>query len=231
MARALLLACACILATGRAWGFEEAASANRNLAAIIVQLETGDWNARIHAVHELEYMQSEGLPGLALATEDGDWQVRMTAVHAIGPRGVEGAPILTRLLKHEPCPVVRLMTLHNLGSLGPEGEEAKAMGWISEASNKEIACLDQPGPGRASWARGGRRSRTAAAATAAKPVRRPRRGQAPAPVFDVEEPSEEVVTRDPIPQARPAATVKPARPKEDLPSPTKFQRHIELDAM
>lgn len=229
MARAHLIACACILASGRAWGFDEPAVADRNLAAIIVQLETGNWNARIHAVHELEYMQSEGLRGLALATDDGDWQVRMTAVHAIGPRGVEGAPILKKLLRYEPCPVVRLMTLHNLGSLGPEGEEAKTLGWISDASNKDIACRDQPGPGRASWTRGGRHIGTAAAAAAL--VRRARRAPAQAPASDVEEPGDEVVTRDPVPSARTAAPAKPSSPKENLPAPTKFQRHIELDAL
>lgn len=210
------------------WGFEEAAVANRNLAAIIVQLETGDWNARIHAVHELEYMQSDGLPGLALATQDGDWQVRMTAVHAIGPNGLEGAPILNKLLQFEPCPVVRLMTLHNLGSLGPEGEEAKAMGWIFDADNKALNCRDQAGPGRAPWARGKQEAIKAAAAPPIEPSRRARRGHAPAAVSS-EESHSVVVTRDPVlPAAVPA---KPARHQEDLPAPTKFQRHTELDAL
>jgi hypothetical protein len=212
------------MAAARAWGFDEAAIADRNLPAILVQLETGDWNARIHAVHELDYMQEEGLPGLALATDDGDWQVRMTAVHALGARGTDGAPILKRLLKHEPCPVVRLMTLHSLGSLGPEGEEAKAMGWISDASHKDIECLDQPGPGRAPWARAKQGPKKAAAAPPAKP--------APALAPAAVEPDNALITRDPVPPAPPAAPpAKPARPKEDLPSPTKFQRHIELDAL
>ena len=219
MSRALRLAALCLLAASRAWGFDEAAVADRNLPAILEQLETGDWNARIHAVHELDYMQEEGLSGLARATEDGDWQVRLTAVHALSGRGTEGAPILKKLLKHEPCPVVRLMTLHSLGSLGPEGEEAKAMGWISDASIKQIACLDQPGPGRASWAGGKPKARRAAAAPPPEPVRKAPWAAAPA------ERDGRVVTRDPLP---PAA---PARPKEELPAPTKFQRHTELDAL
>ena len=75
MSRARRLAVFSLLAAARAWGFDEAAVADRNLPAILEQLETGDWNARIHAVHELDYMQEEGLSGLARATDDGDWQV------------------------------------------------------------------------------------------------------------------------------------------------------------
>lgn len=213
-----------LLAAARAWGFDEAAIADRNLPAILVQLETGNWNARIHAVHELDYMQEEGLAGLAFATDDGDWQVRMTAVHALGARGTQGAPILKKLLKHEPCPVVRLMTLHSLGSLGPEGEEAKAMGWIFDASNKDIACLDQPGPGPAAWVRAKQGTRKAAAMPPAKPA--PVLSSAAAQLDKV------LVTRDPVPPAPPAApSAKQARPQEELPSPTKFQRHSELDAL
>lgn len=236
MPRALYLAGLSVFAAVGAWGFEEASVANRNLASILVQLETGDWNARIHAVHELEYMQDEGLPGLAIATDDGDWQVRMTAVHAIGPSGVVGAPILLKLLKHESCPVVRLMTLHNLGSLGPEGEEAKAMGWISEANTKEVnACRDQPGPGRAPWAGGKRGMVKLVAAAPAEPARRERRERrgpalvaVPAAAV-VEAQSDVVVTRDPVLPV--VAPVKTQRPQEALPAPTKFQRHTELDAL
>lgn len=229
MPRPFLLAGLTLLAAASAWGFEEASVADRNLPAILVQLETGNWNARIHAVHELDYMQEEGLAGLALATGDGDWQVRMTAVHALGGRGAEGAPILNRLLRHEPCPVVRLMTLHSLGSLGPEGEEAKAMSWISDASTKDVnACRDQPGPGRASWASGKRESRKDPAPPPAEPARRPRGMPAPPPAPADEEPDSPAVARDPEPAAPYA---KPARPKEDLLSPTKFQRRIELDAL
>jgi hypothetical protein len=225
MSRALALAAFILSAASGAWGFDEAAIADRNLPAILLQLETGDWNARIHAVHELDYMQEEGLEGLALATEDGDWQVRMTAVHSLGGRGAEGARILNKLLKHEPCPVVRLMTLHSLGSLGPEGEEAKAMGWISDASNKDIACVDQPGPGRAAWARGTRPARKAPAAVA------PERGREEAPaVVPAPAPGPDPVTPAPVtPPVTPVA--KRARPKESLPAPTKFQRRIELDSL
>ena len=165
MSRNLALAALLSLTAGSASAFEEASVANRNFKALIVQLETGDWNARIAAVHEFDYMQSEGIPGLELATEDGDWQVRLTAVHSLSSRGGEGAPILNRLLKHEPCPVVRLMTLHSLGSLGPEGEEAKAMSWIFDADNKAVNCRDQAGPGRAPWVAGKKAAKPNAART------------------------------------------------------------------
>ncbi|MDP3543412.1 MAG: HEAT repeat domain-containing protein, partial [Elusimicrobiota bacterium] len=156
MLRALALCAVLIFPAGSARAFEEASVAGRNFKALMLQLETGDWNARIAAVHEFDYMQSEGIPGLAAATEDGDWQVRLTAVHALSSRGGDGVPILNRLLKHEPCPVVRLMTLHSLGSHGPPGEQAKAMSWIFDADSKAVNCRDQAGPGRAAWARGGR---------------------------------------------------------------------------
>lgn len=225
----VLLAVLCLLASPRARGFEEVSSADRNLAAIIAQLETGDWNARIHAVHELDYMRSEGLPGLDLATQDGDWQVRMTAVHAIGSRGAEGAPILKKLLKNEPCPVVRLITLHNLGSSGPEGEEVKAMNWISGASQQEVnGCRDQAGPGLAPWARpkvpAGRAKPPADAAA-------PPRGEGgnsprvrefpPGPQRSVER---GFVADDVAPRG-------PSRRPEDLPDPATFRRHAELDAL
>lgn len=237
--RALALAALILSVAGRAWGFEEAAVADRNFDAFIHQLETGDWNARIHAVHEFDYMQEEGLPGLDLATQDGDWQVRMTAVHALSGRGVEGAPILNRLLKHEPCPVVRLMTLHSLGSLGPEGEEAKAMSWIFDADNKAVNCRDQAGPGRAPWAGGKKPAKpvakgvSKAAATeppppAPEPDRRPRGVPSPKAQPQPDEP-DALVTSDPVPSPAPAAKVR--RPSQDLPEPTKFQRHTELDAI
>jgi hypothetical protein len=226
------LAALILLLAGSARAFEEAAVADRNFGAFIHQLETGDWNARIHAVHEFDYMQTEGLPGLDLATQDGDWQVRLTAVHALSGRGVEGAPILNKLLKHEPCPVVRLMTLHSLGSLGPEGEEAKAMSWIFDADNKAVNCRDQAGPGRAPWAQGKKPAKASAKSApppAAEPDRTPRGVPAPraAPVPD--EPEDKVVTRDPVAPRAPARG--PSRPPEDLPEPTKFQRHTELDAI
>jgi len=241
MSRALCAAALLVLAASSARGFDEPAVANRNLAAIMAQLERGNWNERIHAVHELDYMRDEGLPGLAFATEDGDWQVRMTAVHSLSSLGSDRAPILNRLLRHETCPVVRLMTLHSLGSLGPEGEEAKAMGWISDASTKDVnACRDQPGPGRASWARGkgGASGAPNAAAAPAPAVRRaapvPETGvlaAAPEPEPD-DDPEDDVVTRDPILPAPPApASAKKRGVPEDLPAPSKFERHTELDAL
>lgn len=232
MSRAPILAALLCLAAPGARAFDEASVAERNLPAILAQLETGDWNARIHAVHELDYMQDGGLPGLQRATEDGDWQVRMTAVHALGARGVQGAPILNKLLKNETCPVVRLMTLHSLGSLGPEGEEAKAMAWISDARTQDVnACRDQTGPGRAAWARG-------APKAAAREAERPREKTAPAvaapppePAVS-EEPEDAVVTRDPVPPPLlPILSKRAPPPAEELPAPTKFQRHTELDSL
>jgi hypothetical protein len=222
-----------LLSAVRAWSFEEPAVADRNLAAIILQLQNGNWNARMHAVHELEYMQDEGLNGLALATDDGDWQVRMTAVHAIGPGGAAGVPILNRLLKNETCPVVRLMTLHNLGSNGPDGEEAKAMGWINDSTIKQVnACRDQPGPGAAPWVKGRPWAKPQEARNFLPERTRPAPG-ADAPAVPAARDPDAVVTRDPVPPAprvEPPAK-KPARAPEDLPAPTKFERHMELDAL
>ncbi|PIR15235.1 MAG: hypothetical protein COV48_15520, partial [Elusimicrobia bacterium CG11_big_fil_rev_8_21_14_0_20_64_6] len=126
----------------------------------------------------------------------------------------------------------------SLGSLGPEGEEAKAMGWIFDASNKEVnACQDQPGPGLASWAR---ERRPAKRASPAPPWKAPRRVRAnaaapavtPSPAPVAEESDDEVVTRDPEPPAAPPpAAVKRTARRETLPAPTKFERHIELDAL
>lgn len=232
--RAIALAALILSVVGSAWGFEEAAVASRNFDAFIRQLETGDWNARIHAVHEFDYMQDNGLPGLALATEDGDWQVRLTAVHALSGRGAEGAVILNKLLRHEPCPVVRLMTLHSLGSLGPEGEEAKAMSWIFDADNKAVNCRDQAGPGRASWAGGKKTAKAsakplpkAAPPPAPEPDRTPRGVPVPRAEPVPDDPPDWVVTRDPVT----APARKPSRQPEELSEPTRFQRHTELDAI
>ncbi len=232
--RAFVFAALC-LAAGSAWGFEEASVANRNLAAIMVQLETGNWNDRIHAVHELDYLQDEGILGLRRATDDGDWQVRMTAVHALGARGAAGAPVLKRLLRNEPCPVVRLMTLHSLGAAGPDGEEEKVMRAVSEASGRELnACQDQQGPGLAEWA-GGKKK-----ASGAEPVSVvPRRAARPAAASPAGPPAAEdkavdevaVVTRDPVPPAPPPAAAPARRPPEELPSPAGFPRHAALDSI
>ncbi len=231
-----LLAAVLLLSESRARAFEEPAAAERHLADMIRVLETGAWAERIRAVHELEYMHDAAIPGLALAMEDGDWQVRLTAVQALSPRSVEGLAAMRRLLKHEPCPVVRLMTLHALGSHGPDGEEQlKAMRWLSYASPQEVnACRDQAGPGRASWARrrGGAPSAAAAAPPSARPAELP--GREPAYRASAPEPEEiaqshdVVVTPDPVPRAAPAAV---RRAPEELPEPTKFQRRIELDAI
>ncbi|UPT75065.1 MAG: HEAT repeat domain-containing protein [Elusimicrobiota bacterium] len=177
-----------LILSGSARAFEEAGSAERNLAKMIRALETGSWTERIHAVHELEYMHDEAIPGLALAMEDGDWQVRLTAVQALSPRSAEGITAMKKLLKHETCPVVRLMTMHALGSQGPSADEQrKVMSWMSSASTKEVnTCQDQAGPGKAPWARGAaprRRLRRSLRRPRREPFRprRPRRSPRPLP--------------------------------------------------
>ena len=121
----------------------------------IRQLDTGDWNDRIHAVHALEYMGLSGMPGLAVAMEDGDWQVRMTAAHAIGGSlGPDGLSLLKYMFKHETCPAVRLIALHWMGPEGPEGEESREIQWIYDASSRDVnKCGDQAGPSRVTWAK------------------------------------------------------------------------------
>jgi len=214
-----------LLTAGGALAFDEPAVAARGLKAIMLRLDTGNWNDRIHAVHELDYLQDEAIMGLRRATDDGDWQVRMTAVHALGARGDAGAPLLKRLLRFEPCPVVRLMTLHSLGAAGPEGEEAKVMRAVSEARGPELnACQDQEGPGLAEWAGGTKK------ASPATPAPAKRASSKPAPFPEAAAPDEAVVvTRDPVPSA-PAP--KPARSApEELPSPAGFPRHAALDSI
>ena len=157
--KALPLACLLLLSAPASRAIDENDEvAKKNIHLVIHKLDYGDWNDRMQAVHELEYMQEDGVYGLAIASEDGDWQVRMTAAHALGTTGHWGVPALRRLLRYETCPVVRLITLHNLGSAGSAAEEEKVMGWIHNATTEEINdCQDQYGPGKAKWARKRRR--------------------------------------------------------------------------
>ncbi len=182
----------------------------------------------MRAVHELEYMQDDGIPALAVASVDGDWQVRMAAVHALGPLGRDATPILKYLMRHEPCPVVRLIILNNLGSQAPEGAEAQAIDWMLSASNAEVNnCSDQARPGRAAWAAplvGSVAKRPMVTA----PAPPPRRPAPPAPRPEPEESHESVVTADVA-----VKPVEPVAPKaESAPdSPTKNARYMELDSL
>ena len=130
--------------------FAAAASVeDQDLASALRQLDTGDWNTRIRTVHELEYLQEDGIAVLSVAAVDGDWQVRMAAVHALAPLGSKSTPILKTILSNEPCPVVRLIALHDLGSKAAEGAEEKELSWIFSATVAQVnACRDQPEPGR-----------------------------------------------------------------------------------
>jgi hypothetical protein len=116
-------------------------------------LQTGDWSARMQAVHELEYMQTGGLRGLALAAQDGDWQIRMTAISALGNSTGDSAKLLRKLMKKEECPVVALVILHTLGGAARDDEEAHVMDTISGQNAEQVnGCLNQPEPGPAAWA-------------------------------------------------------------------------------
>lgn len=116
-------------------------------------LETGDWAARMQAVHELEYLQAAGIRGLALAAQDGDWQIRMTAITALGTSTGDSSKLLRKLFKKEECPVVSLVILHSLGSAAKDGEEARIMDAISSQNAEQVnGCADQPGPGHVVWA-------------------------------------------------------------------------------
>jgi hypothetical protein len=208
------------------WASAAASVDEQDLSASIRQLNTGDWSARMRTVHELEYMQEAAIPALAVAAVDGDWQVRMAAVHALAflPKAT---PIMKTVLKNEPCPVVRLITLHNLGSAAADGAEERAMGWIFSASNAQINdCRDQAAPGRAAWAGKVVRQMPAAAPAAAVLPIRPHvpaeTGAAPAGSDD------RALTPDiPRPAAAPAAPETEPAPE----TPTKKARYAELDAL
>jgi HEAT repeat protein len=192
--------------------------------ASIRVLETGEWDARMRTVHELEYLQDDALRPLTIAAEDGDWQVRMAAVNELGPLGPKAELVLKRLLRHEPCPVVRLIALHELGSQLPSADEEKALGWMFSAKTAEVNdCHDQAAPGRAPWA--------ATARNASSPrSERTQRRAAPAPAPEPAESEEEVVTPD-VPARAPVVSAPPApKPVASAP-PTKDQRLAELDSL
>jgi len=198
---------------------------DQDLRSALRQLDTGDWNARIRTVHELEYMQEDGIPVLTVAAVDGDWQVRMAAVHALAPLGPKAVPVLKSVLKNEPCPVVRLMALHDLGSRAAEGDEEKQMSWFFSATTSQVnACRDQPEPGRAPWA-AGFGLRDSSPEVPAAPF--PRRAPAARRVREPAESHEKVVTAD-VPRPR-----APAPPKVEAvaAAPTKTERYAELDAL
>jgi hypothetical protein len=199
----------------------------QDVKAAIHLLDTGDWETRIRTVHQLEYMQEDGIPALAVAAVDGDWQVRMAAVHALGPQSPKTTPLLKAIFKNEPCPVVRLIALHNLGSQAAEGAEEQAIDWMFSASGAQInACRDQPAPGRAPWASNvPGLAKTAAAVPAVPVVRRPVPKK---PAAELPESHEVVVTAD-----VPKAAIVPPAPKEEPQSaaPTKNQRYAELDSI
>lgn len=198
---------------------------DQDLRSAIRQLDTGDWKVRMRTVHELEYLQEDGIPALTVAAVDGDWQVRMAAVHALAPLGSKSVPILSAILKNEPCPVVRLIALHDLGSRAKEGDEEKEISWMFSATAAQVnACRDQPEPGRASWAAALHLPGPPPAPAAARPAAR-----AAAPRRPAEESHERVVTAD-VPKPKPAARPEPAA-EPPPPPPTKDERYAELDAL
>ncbi len=204
---------------------------DQDIADAVRQLDTGDWNARMRAVHELEYAEEAGIPALTIAAVDGDWQVRMAAVHALGPLGPKTEPILAAIMKHEPCPLVRLIALHNLGSRAAEGAEEKAIDWMFSASSAQINdCRDQPQPGRAPWASNlGRQAQAPApapAAQAAAPTKNERYAELDALLADASGPPETLGEASKI-SRRPA----PAPPvKIALETPPRPNANAELTA-
>lgn len=85
---------------------------------IAAELQTGNWNQRIHAVHALDPHGEAGLPELRLAARDYDWQVRLTAVHFLGRVGKPAIEDLKVSARREPCRHVRLSAVNWLASLG-----------------------------------------------------------------------------------------------------------------
>ncbi len=242
MSRATPLACLLLLVAGNSRAIDETdAVAKKNLHFVVDALDFGERNERIEAIHKLEFMQEDGVLGLAIAAEDGDWQVRMTAVHALGGAGRWGTPVLERVKRYETCPVVRLVAMHYLSDPDAGDEEAKELAWISQASTKDInRCQEHPEPGKAAWARKRRRitqkgdwentpqvraSRAAPDKTAPRPATA--RQTAPPAEPEAQESHETVVTRDPVLGPRRA----PAKPPEALPAPVKLERRTELDSL
>jgi len=84
----------------------------------------GDWNERIHAVHELGAMGEPAIGALDQALDDPDWQVRFTAVHFLGRIGAPAIEPLERALVEDPCRVVRISALHWMGAMGEAGRKA-----------------------------------------------------------------------------------------------------------
>jgi len=116
-------------------------------------LAIGDWNRRIHAVHELEFLGIEGREGLSFALGDADWQVRMAAAYSLGPLGAAGVKLLKATLRRDPCPVVRLVALHTLGGLVSGDKEIAAITSAYNDTPEELnSCPDHKEPGRLSAA-------------------------------------------------------------------------------
>ena len=152
----LLLTSPCLAARHHHYTSED--EAKEQIAQASYVLDTGDWNDRIRTVHELDYLGPVAVPALELAAEDADWQVRMAAAHALGseatkPDGADAIPVLRFIMKRDACPVVRLIALHWLGTLGPEGQEENDLALLYDANTRDINnCPVHPEPGRAPWA-------------------------------------------------------------------------------
>jgi HEAT repeat protein len=207
------------------WAAASTSVDDQDMTASLRVLNTGDWSARMRTVHELEYLQEAAIPALSVAAVDGDWQVRMAAVHALAFLGPKATPIMQNVLKNERCPVVRLITLHNLGGAADEGAEDRAMGWIFSASNAQLNdCRDQPAPGHAAWAASVvRRIPAAPAAAVFRTVARVTAKTAASPVS-----KDGPLTPDiPKPARTPPAPKIVASPE----APTKSARYAELDAL
>jgi hypothetical protein len=161
----------------------------------------------------LGFLGEAGMPGLAVAAQDGDWQVRMAAAHALFPLGADAAPILRRIVYKDPCRVVRLIALHNLGSLEPSGrEEAFITGILTDPPGTRNVCADQPGPGLLA------KSPPPAASRPARTAESPPRPETP-----------------PAPAAPPSPSRAAAPPRGPAAAaasgPTKAERLAELDAL
>jgi HEAT repeat protein len=215
---------ACLLLLLAPWASAAENVDDQDLSVSINELNTGDWSARMRTVHELEYLQDAAIPALAVAAVDGDWQVRMAAVHALAflPKAT---PILKRVLWNEPCPVVRLITLHSLGSAVDDDAEERTLAWINGASSRQINdCRDQAAPGRAAWAaKIVRRTPEVPAGRVSASGPRPA-PPAPEPAAAPEEFDDAPLTPD-----VPKKAAAPAPPESA--APTKSARYAELDAL
>lgn len=239
----VLLAALALPAAGQTDAEREAA---RVKAVAKHDLEGGNWNARVHAVHSLEAVGAEGIPLLARAADDADWQVRMTAVHFLGRMGEPALDALTASLEREPCRHVRLTALHWLGRMGAPAEAALKRALEDESRlvrvnnrywlrklKEEYPAPEPPGDGEMRTERiaaGSEDAKQCLASATPGHLSNPRKRQ-DTPVAQPEE-AEAAASAEPEPSVSPPVPEKPApKPLQKEARPTRDERLGVLDSI